>query len=57
MRMILARLLKAVGIVRYDLHVRRVTTYPRKDHVAMGEMVHVVDACIEKWACFRCPGG
>ncbi|WP_411901639.1 DUF6527 family protein [Methylorubrum thiocyanatum] len=57
MRAILARLLKALGIVRYDLLVRRVSTYPRDEEVTSGELVHVVDGGIEKWACFRCPGG
>lgn len=55
--MFLARFLKTLGIIRYDLLVRRVSTYPRGDEVRDGELVHVVDGGIEKWACLRCPGG
>lgn len=57
MRKILARFLRTLGIIRYDLLVRRVSTYPRDDEVRDGEVVHVVDGGIEKWACLRCPGG
>ncbi|GJD34006.1 DUF6527 family protein [Methylobacterium aerolatum] len=52
----LAKVLKALGLLRYDLLVRRVSHYPRSDEVEAGELVHVVDGGVEKWACFHCPG-
>jgi hypothetical protein len=57
MRAVIASLLRWLGIVRYDLLARRVSTYPEDPAVSEGELVFVVDAGIEKWACLRCPGG
>ena len=55
--MIITKILRVVGLVRYDLLVRRASTFPTEDDIRPGEMVHVVDGGIDKWACFRCPGG
>ncbi|MDV2985118.1 UNVERIFIED_CONTAM: DUF6527 family protein [Methylobacteriaceae bacterium AG10] len=53
----LAGLLRALGLVRYDLIARRTSRYPDDASVRDGELVFVVDGGVEKWACFRCPGG
>ena len=57
MRRLLATLLRRVGLLHYDLLARRVASYPEAASVSAGELIHVVDGAVEKWACLRCPGG
>ena len=57
MSKLLAKLLKRLGIIRYDLLVRHASTFPDESTIKSGDIVHVVDGGVEKWACFRCPGG
>jgi len=57
MRKLLATLLQRLGFPGFELLVRQVSTYPSDADIAPGEIVHVVDAGIEKWACLKCPGG
>ncbi|WP_246689353.1 DUF6527 family protein [Methylobacterium sp. WL19] len=54
---LLARLLRKLGLLRSELLARTVPQYLNTASVQDGELVHVVDGGIEKWACFRCPGG
>jgi hypothetical protein len=54
---LLAKALRSLGLVRYDLLARRTDAYPAPDSLADGELVVVVDGGMHKWACMRCPGG
>ena len=57
MPVLLAKALRSLGLVRYDLLARRTDTYPAPGSVADGDLVIVVDGGRHKWACVRCPGG
>ncbi len=54
---LLARLLRRLGVLRSELIARTASQYPDAASVRDGELIHVVDGGIEKWACFCCPGG
>ncbi|MCJ2007052.1 DUF6527 family protein [Methylobacterium sp. J-092] len=54
---LIARALRRLGLLRSELLSRTVSQYPDAASVRDGDLVHVVDGGIEKWACFRCPGG
>lgn len=43
-------------IPRSDLVVRITSAHPAPDQIVPGEMTVVRDG-VDKWACFRCPGG
>lgn len=43
-------------IPRSDLIARITPTHPKPDQIVLGEMTIVRDG-VDKWACFRCPGG
>lgn len=53
----LARLLRRFGWLRFDLLTRIQATYPDPKSIAIGELIVVEDAGIQKWACLKCPGG
>ncbi len=57
MKRIIARILRLLGLIDFDLLSRKSEIYPGEDQIVPGELVFVVDAGIEKWACFKCPGG
>lgn len=44
-------------IRRTDLVGRVSAQHPSRDHLPAGSLVVVRDGDLEKWACFRCPGG
>ncbi|WP_019998662.1 DUF6527 family protein [Aureimonas ureilytica] len=57
MRRIIAKTLKRFGLLDFDLLSKAVDSFPGAGQVASGDLVHVVDGGIEKWACLLCPGG
>jgi len=54
---IFAKVLRIFRVVDYDLNVRRVVAHPRDEDIQKNEMVIVKSGNIQKWACFKCPGG
>ena len=59
MRTSLARLLRWLGFVHFDVLSHPVSTFPAEAILASApDMIfHVVDGGVEKWACMKCPGG
>lgn len=57
MRVTLARLLRGLGIVRFDLLAREQETHPSPASMRPEELVIVRDGEHAKWACMRCPCG
>lgn len=57
MKHLIARLLRRVGLLQYDLLSRTRAEYPDPATLPAGEVVLVEDAGVRKWACLRCPGG
>jgi Family of unknown function (DUF6527) len=54
---LLRKSLELTGIIpRSDLVVRITSAHPAPDQIVPGEMTVVRDR-VDKWACFRCPGG
>ena len=54
---LIARILRRLGLLRFDLIGRVVPSMPGKGSLSQGELAVIVDGGIEKWACMRCPGG
>ena len=58
MRNLIRHLLVSVGLIRRpDLIGRQMQEHPTPEQLKEGVLVVVKDKDIEKWACFRCPGG
>ena len=57
MRKILTRVLRHLGLIRFDLTTRRIDRFPANDEVTPGEMLIVESDGVRKWVCFKCPGG
>jgi Family of unknown function (DUF6527) len=57
MRTFIAKALRRLGFLRFDLIGSVVPTMPEKGSLLDGDLALVVDGDIEKWACMRCPGG
>lgn len=57
MNCLIAKTFRWLGLIEFDLLSRKSEIYPGEEQVVPGELVFVVDAGIEKWACFKCPGG
>lgn len=57
MRRLIARTLRRLGWLHYDLLVRPVTQHPGKTPVPRGELWLVIDSGVKKWACMSCPAG
>ena len=57
MKKSLAKLLRRVGLLRFDLLSASRPTYPDTDKISVEELIVVDDDGIKKWACLRCPGG
>lgn len=53
----LARLLRKLNILQFDLLARSKETFPEPESLKSGEVIVVDDAGIRKWACLLCPGG
>ena len=57
-RNLLRRVLVACRLVeRPALSGRYIHRHPSPDDLQEGEVLVVRDAALEKWACFKCPGG
>lgn len=54
---LIARALRRFGFIEFDLLANRARSYPAEPDLRPGEIVHVVDGGVEKWACLKCPGG
>ncbi len=54
---ILAKVLRKLRIIDFDLIVDKVELHPEDDRVRSMELVLVKNGDIQKWACFKCPGG
>lgn len=57
MKKLIAKALRRLGIIEFDVLASKARSYPSETDLRPGEIVHVVDGGIEKWACLRCPGG
>ncbi len=57
MKRLIAKTLRRLGLIDFDLLSRKSKTYPGDEQIVPGDLIFVVDAGIEKWACFKCPGG
>ncbi|MBN8872634.1 MAG: hypothetical protein J0H67_07350 [Rhodospirillales bacterium] len=57
MRFLLARLLRSLRLLRFDLLARSVERHPSDDEIAPGEILVVESEGVRKWACLKCPGG
>jgi Family of unknown function (DUF6527) len=56
-RLIVARLFRAVGLLRADLLTRISERVPADTEIKPGELVVVENDGFRKWACLKCPGG
>lgn len=56
MRHLIAKILRLFKLIKFDLLIRQCETYPNTEQIEKGELIFVVDAGIEKWACLKCPG-
>ena len=57
MKRLIARALRRLGWLRYDLLAYPVAQHPGKNVVPPGELWVVIDTGVKKWACMSCPGG
>ena len=57
MKRLIARALRRLGWLRYDLLVSPAAQHPGKNAVPPGELCLVMDSGVKKWACMSCPGG
>ena len=53
----IAKALRWLRLLDFDLLARRRRRMPTASEVSDGELVVVEDAGVQKWACFNCPGG
>lgn len=56
-RLTVARLLRAIGLLRADLLTRVTNRMPADMEIGPGELVVVESEGFRKWACLKCPGG
>ena len=56
-RLTVARLLRAIGLLRADLLTRVTDRMPEDMEIKSGELVVVDNDGFRKWACLKCPGG
>lgn len=57
MRRTVARFLRSLGLLPYELLAREQATHPNPASLGVGDLVVVRDGEHIKWACMRCPGG
>ena len=57
MKRLIARALRRLGWLRYDLLAYPVAQHPGKNVVPPGELWVVIDTGVKRWACMSCPGG
>src|SRR6266702_1667557 len=57
MRLWIARLLRRVGFLQFDVLATSQPTFPDPTSLKAGELVVVDDAGTKKWVCLLCPGG
>lgn len=57
MRRLVAVILRSLGLLDFEIIAKRSSRHPATTEVGNGDLVHVVDGGLEKWACLRCPGG
>lgn len=57
MMRLMAKILRRVGLLRFDLLASVAPVMPDRRMLKPGEMTVVIDCGIEKWACLGCPGG
>jgi hypothetical protein len=57
MKHLITKILKWLHLIEFDVLSRTSETYPVENQIASGELIFVIDAGIEKWACLKCPGG
>lgn len=57
MRRLIAIALRGIGLLGFDVIAKRSARHPAAAEISDGELVHVIDGGLEKWACLRCPGG
>ena len=56
-RLTVARLLRALGLLRADLLTRVADRMPADAEIQAGELIVVESDGFHKWACLKCPGG
>lgn len=57
MKPVIAKFLRRVGLLRFDLLAYTVPSHPEKGALRPGEVAIVRDGGLLKWACMTCPGG
>ncbi|WP_352833275.1 DUF6527 family protein [Mesorhizobium sp. M0830] len=53
----IARILRFLGVLRFDLITENTPIFPTSVVIPPGKLLVVRDGQIEKWACLSCPGG
>ncbi|MFC7396505.1 DUF6527 family protein [Chelatococcus sp. GCM10030263] len=53
----IARFLRLLGFLRFDLLTENTPAFPAGAQIPPGKLLVVCDGQIEKWACLSCPGG
>ncbi|WP_340674313.1 DUF6527 family protein [Enterobacter cloacae] len=56
MRNIIAKILRWLNMIHFDLLIKKSKNYPLESQVNANEIIFVTTGEIDKWACFKCPG-
>lgn len=57
MKTIIAKLLRQLGLIEFDLLTQTTSTFPADEGLPPGKLFVVRDGQFDKWACLACPGG
>jgi len=57
MKLLFALMLRRLGLLDFNLLVKRVARHPGNTEIPAGELWLVIDGGVKKWACLSCPGG
>jgi hypothetical protein len=57
MRIFIAKFLRSLRVIHFDLLSRSTERHPVDNEIAAGEVVVVESDGVRKWACLKCPGG
>jgi len=57
MKNLFAKTFRGIGLLRFDLLVKRQPTLPERVPSDQGQLVLIESSEVKKWACISCPGG
>ncbi len=57
MKNLFAKIFRGIGLLRFDLLVKRQSTLPERVLRDLGQLVLIESGEVTKWACMSCPGG